>query len=69
MEQVAPSIGFFLGMLVAAAVWGAIIYSVVKLLRRLGYSAWWAWMICFWPAGLWMLAHADWPVLRGQRNA
>ena len=51
------------------AVWWLIVWSVVRILHRLGYSGWWAWMLFFWPIGLWMLARADWPAMRRPADA
>ena len=49
--------GVILELLVfAGGFWGGI-----RILRRMGLSGWWIFMIFLWPFGLLMLAYSRWP--------
>jgi uncharacterized membrane protein YhaH (DUF805 family) len=41
--------------------WAAILFPLVRILRRMGFSGWWALLVGFWPVGLWLLAYNPWP--------
>jgi H+/Cl- antiporter ClcA len=57
-------IGYLIGLLIIAVI---ILFPLSKVLRRMGYSGWWAivFLIPFGALiGLWVLAFAKWPNLR-----
>jgi len=50
-------------LVINLVIWIPTIWSLVGILRRMGFSAWWLSMIGLWPIGLWMLAYNRWPAV------
>ena len=62
--------GFFAVRGIAAlVVLFILLFPIVKILRKAGYSGWWV-LLWFVPVGnlvaLWIFAFADWPALRSR---
>jgi hypothetical protein len=56
----APVVGF---ILYAIVLYFLVFVPVIKIMRRIGRSAWWSLLILAWPIGLWLLAYTRWPAI------
>jgi hypothetical protein len=57
-----PVVGFIVYVIVYVIfVYFVVFWPVIRILRRIGRSAWWSLLIFCWPLGLWLLAYTRWP--------
>ena len=61
-------LGFAVALLINVLVFDGGIVGLVRILRRMGFSGWWALMIMLWPFGLMILARAKWPAFDETSN-
>jgi hypothetical protein len=52
-----PAVGF------ALYAFFLVFLPVIRIMRRIGRSAWWSLLALAWPIGLWPLAYTRWPAI------
>jgi uncharacterized membrane protein YhaH (DUF805 family) len=61
-------IGIGLVVVVGAFIYIPLIWFIVRILRRMGFSGWWSLMLVLWPVGLGLLAFVRWPAVDKNSN-
>ena len=59
-DLASPVVGF---ALYAIVVFFLVFLPVIRIMRRIGRSAWWSLFVFAWPLGLWLVAYTRWPAI------
>jgi hypothetical protein len=60
-----PVFGFILSAIIT---YFFVFVPVIRIMRRIGRSAWWSLFVLVWPIGLLLLAYTRWPAIDPPKN-